>query len=94
VMMQAMASGLPIVGVRARGLPEYINDKNGFIVEPDNAAAMAEKIALLLKDRVAAKILGAGARTYAEQFSETAIAERWERIYKDAIKDYNEKRTK
>jgi glycosyltransferase involved in cell wall biosynthesis len=89
VMMQAMASGLPIVGVRARGLPEYINDRNGFLVEPDNARAMAEKTIPLLADPAVAKKLGASARTYAEQFSGAAIAERWEKIYEKAIKDYN-----
>jgi glycosyltransferase involved in cell wall biosynthesis len=89
--MQAMASGLPIVGVRARGLPEYINNRNGFIVEPDNAQAMANAIIPLLKNLAAAKKLGKSARAYVEQFSETAIAERWEKIYEGAIKDYTKK---
>lgn len=90
VMMQAMASGIPVVGVRARGIPEYVNDKNGFLVAPNDEHAMAERIGFLLNHPADAKTLGAGARTYAERFSEDAIAARWEKIYETAIKDYNE----
>ncbi len=89
VMMQAMAAGLPVIGVNARGLPEYINAGNGFVVEPDDPAAVAEKAVYLLQNPAAAKKLGAGARAYAEKFSDAHIAEKWEGIYEGAIKDYN-----
>jgi glycosyltransferase involved in cell wall biosynthesis len=92
VMMQAMAAGLPVIGVNARGLPEYINDQNGFVVEPGNEAAVAEKAIYLLKNPAIAKELGAGARAYAETFSEEAIATKWEEIYEKTIKDYNERK--
>ncbi len=91
VMMQAMASGLPVVGVRARGLPEYINANNGFLVEPNNPKEMAERVAHLLNDPGASKKLAMGARTYAEQFSPEAIGADWEKIYEKAIRDYNKR---
>ncbi len=89
VMMQAMAAGLPVIGVNARGLPEYVNARNGYIVEPNNEAAVAEKAIYLFQNPDVAEKLGAGARTYAEQFSDAAIAEKWEAIYEKVIKDYN-----
>ncbi len=89
VMMQAMAAGLPVIGVNARGLPEYINAENGFVVEPNDPAAVAEKAVYLLQNPAAAEKLGAGARAYAEKFSDAHIAEKWEGIYEGAIKDYN-----
>jgi glycosyltransferase involved in cell wall biosynthesis len=92
VMMQAMASGLPVIGVNARGLPEYINAENGFVVEPNNETLVAEKAIYLFQNPTVAKKLGAGARAYAEQFSESAIAEKWEGIYQEAITDYNKKK--
>jgi glycosyltransferase involved in cell wall biosynthesis len=92
VMMQAMAAGLPVIGVNARGLPEYINDKNGYVVEPNDERAVAEKAIYLLRNPAVAKKLGVGARAYAEQFSESAIAEKWEGIYATAISDYNKKK--
>lgn len=91
VMMQAMAAGVPVVGVNARALPEYVNKDNGFIVPPNDERAMAEKLIYLLKNPATAKKLGKGARTYVEQFSEPKIADRWEEIYKDVIKSYNER---
>ncbi|HUC31469.1 MAG TPA: glycosyltransferase [Candidatus Paceibacterota bacterium] len=87
VMMQAMATGLPVIGVNARGLPEYINAENGFLVEPNDERAVAEKAIYLLKNPAVAKKLGAGARAYAEQFSEDNIAKKWEGIYEKIIKD-------
>jgi glycosyltransferase involved in cell wall biosynthesis len=92
VMMQAMAAGLPVIGVNARGLPEYINAENGYVVEPNNEAAVAEKAIYLFTHPAIAKKLGAGARTYAEEFSEEKIAERWEEIYKTTINDYNKEK--
>jgi 1,2-diacylglycerol 3-alpha-glucosyltransferase len=89
VMMQAMASGIPVIGVNARALPEYVNDQNGFIVEPNDEKAFAEKMIHLFKKPEIAKKLGEGGREYSEQFSEAAIAEKWESIYEKTIKDYN-----
>jgi 1,2-diacylglycerol 3-alpha-glucosyltransferase len=92
VMMQAMACGLPVVGVRARALPEYVNDKNGFVVEPGDEKAMAEKLTYLLENPAAAEALGRGGRAYAEQFSEPAIAADWEKIYTDVVESYNKRK--
>jgi len=47
--LEAMASGLPLVGTRVGGIPELIEDgKNGFLCEPANEKDLAEKIDLLL----------------------------------------------
>ncbi len=44
-LLQAMACGLPAVGVNARALPEYIHDRqNGLIVPPDDPRALADAI--------------------------------------------------
>ena len=76
VMMQAMAAGLPVIGVNARGLPEYINASNGYVVEPNNERAVAEKAIYLFQHPAVMEKLGAGARAYAEQFSDDAIADK------------------
>ncbi|MDE2018735.1 MAG: glycosyltransferase [Patescibacteria group bacterium] len=91
VMMQAMACGIPIVGVNARALPEYINASNGFVVEPGDAAALARKLIEVLRNPALRKKLGAGGRKMAVQFSPPAIAERWEEIYKGAIRKFKER---
>ena len=89
VMMQAMACGLPVVGVNARALPEYINEGNGFVVEPEDPKALAKRLIAILEDPALEKKLGAGGRKTALQFSPAKIADRWEAIYRGAIESYN-----
>jgi 1,2-diacylglycerol 3-alpha-glucosyltransferase len=92
VMMQAMACGIPVVGVNARALPEYINKTNGFIVEPGDPAALAKQLVAILKDAKLEATLGAGGRKTALQFSPERIADRWEAIYRAAIDRHKERR--
>ncbi|MBI4085318.1 MAG: glycosyltransferase [Candidatus Liptonbacteria bacterium] len=94
VMMQAMASGLPVIGVKARALPEYIRKNNGILVESDNPEALAQKIIFLFKNPEARKKLGAGARKFALNFGSESIAKEWEKIYEKAIREYNNHRRK
>ncbi len=88
VMMQAMACGVPVVGVNARALPEYINKENGFVVEPNDPQALAARIIQILKNPQLQKTLGAGGRKTALRYSPPEIAKRWEAIYAEAIKNY------
>ena len=71
---------------------QWADTKNGYVVEPDDEAAVAEKAIYLFTHPAVAKKLGAGARAYAENFSETHIAEEWEEIYKKTINDYNKEK--
>ncbi len=51
VVMEAMASGLPIIAVNALALPELVHDgENGFLFEPGDIKTIAEKITLLFTD--------------------------------------------
>ncbi|MDG2990287.1 glycosyltransferase family 4 protein [Candidatus Synechococcus calcipolaris G9] len=48
---EAMAQGKPIVGTNVGGIPEQVADKiNGFIVPPQDATALAEKLGQLVAD--------------------------------------------
>jgi len=84
-LIQAMASGLPAVGVKARALPEYINDHNGFLVEPNDYRAFAEKLIMLLENSILRKKLGQDASAFVQKFSTFNIAKEWERIYNNVI---------
>ena len=88
VLLQAMACGLPVIGVNWRALPEYINGRNGFIVEPDNPKEMADKIIHLFKYGDERKKLGQGGLAYVKQFSAPNIAASWIKLYSKAIEDY------
>lgn len=84
VLMQAMASGIPVVGVNARALPEYIRPENGYIVAPGDFKHMAKNFITLAQDRSKAEAMGRAGRTHALQFSTKAIADAWENIYRNA----------
>jgi len=48
VLIEAMASGLPIVATNVGGIPEIINEKTGVLVPPRNVKALAEAISYML----------------------------------------------
>jgi glycosyltransferase involved in cell wall biosynthesis len=51
VIMEAMRSSVPVVSTNLAGVPEMIADgAEGFLVEPRDARALAEKMAVLLSD--------------------------------------------
>jgi glycosyltransferase involved in cell wall biosynthesis len=62
-VMEYMAAGLPIVATRVGGVPELIDSGvHGLLVERRQPEGMANSIAGLLRDRVAAREMGERAR--------------------------------
>ena len=88
-LIKAMATGLPVIGVNARALPEYINPKNGFLVETGDFESMAKKIVLLYKDEELRESLGKGGLEYVRQFSLDNISKQWDSIYREIITAFN-----
>jgi len=82
VVLEAMASGLPIVGVDALALPELIQTGvNGFLAPPEDEQALAEVIARLLRSRALRLEMGNASRQIALQHSLPRVAEQYEAIY-------------
>ena len=51
VLLEAMATGLPCVAVRAGAIPELVKtNKNGYLCEPDDAEAVAKGLVNILTD--------------------------------------------
>src|SRR5512140_1634058 len=59
VIMEAMATGLPVVSTNISGIPErIIENETGFLVQPSEVAAMADAIEKLITDPSLAQRLG------------------------------------
>jgi alpha-1,6-mannosyltransferase len=65
VIVEAMACGRPVVGVRAGAVPELVDERVGELAEPESAASMAQAIRRLYERDLDA--LGAHARARALQ---------------------------
>jgi len=84
VLIEAMASGLPIIATRVGGIPEMINDNVGLLVPPRNANALTEAIDCMLdhyQDYSPAMIV----RYANERFSYETVGKRLDEIYRGLV---------
>ncbi|HEY2950206.1 MAG TPA: glycosyltransferase family 4 protein [Micromonosporaceae bacterium] len=62
-VLEAMASGTPVVASRTGGLPEIVRDgETGFLVAPGDVAELRDRIDRLLRDPALARMMGRAAR--------------------------------
>jgi glycosyltransferase involved in cell wall biosynthesis len=80
-MMQAMATGIPVIGANSWGLPDYINSENGYLVEPGDVETLAEKIIYLFENPEERKRLGQGGLKFVQKFGIKNIADEWGKIF-------------
>lgn len=83
VVLEAMACGLPIVGVNAMAIPELVKHKlNGFLVLPDDEIALVEALDRLLQDSRLRTAMGSASRKLALYHSLGVVVSAYERKYK------------
>src|SRR3990170_1721852 len=82
VVLEAMACGLPVVGVRKYALPDMINSgNNGYLVDPGDWEGMTRFLKIILTDPRLNERLGRQARREAEKHDLTKAVSRLERVY-------------
>lgn len=87
-VIEAMATGLPLVMVKENGLAELIKEnRNGFFCRTDDPQDMAAKTLALLADRKRLAVFGANSRDLAMDYSEEKITAQLENYYKKLIKE-------
>ena len=83
-MIEAQASGLPVVGVAAGAMVDRVPDGLGLVGDVDDAAVMASNIMAVLHGDIAE--MGRLARAHALQFSWDESMERlFGRVYRSAL---------
>jgi colanic acid/amylovoran biosynthesis glycosyltransferase len=87
-MLEAMASGLPVVVTRHGGIPEAVeNEGQGLLVPEKQPAALAEAICRLCGDTGLWSRLGkSAAQRVAEEFTQARQIERLEAAYFEAVR--------
>jgi glycosyltransferase involved in cell wall biosynthesis len=86
-LLEAMASGTPVVASRVGALPEVVRDgETGFLVTPGDVAELRERIAQLVGDRRLARRLGTAAReAVLDRFTWAKTAERCLAAYAELL---------
>jgi glycosyltransferase involved in cell wall biosynthesis len=83
-MLEAMASGLPIVTTRCEGLAELI-DGNGLVIEKDNIEEIAKAVKRLADNPELYKQMSVAARKQAEKFDWVNVASSYIEQYRKII---------
>ncbi len=86
VVLEAMACGLGVIGVKKYALPDLIKDgSNGYLVKPGNYKSMADKMKLMLTSSGLAEKMGREARRTAEKHNVEVMARKLLGLYEEAM---------
>ena len=85
VLLQAMASGVPVVAAATRALPEFVGASNGILVEPDDPVRLAQVLGELLSTPERRRRLGLAGRLSAERFAVETVTDEWEALYRSVL---------
>ena len=83
-MLEAMASGLPIVTTRCEGVEELISD-NGIVVGTDSAESLAEAIIKLADNQQQYNMMCIAARHQAGKFGWDRVADGYIKLYQRVL---------
>jgi len=83
VVLEAMASGLPVIAVNSGGVKDnVINGHNGLMCPPRNVSGLADAIIKMAEDKQFIESLGTNAR-------EHAATKSWSHIFDQLVSDYS-----
>jgi glycosyltransferase involved in cell wall biosynthesis len=74
VAMEAMATGRPVITTDVGGIPDIVQEgKTGFLIPPNDGAALADRLRTLLADAALRRRMGAAGRAWVEQEFNAAV---------------------
>ncbi|HUD05283.1 MAG TPA: glycosyltransferase family 4 protein [Patescibacteria group bacterium] len=87
VFIEAMSCGLPVIGTKVGGIPEIISDSyNGYLVQPDDASILAQRIeGLLSDDSMRNKFIKAGIKTVKDNFTSEKQFANFHKMLEDVV---------
>ena len=89
-LVEAMASGLPIVASRVCSIPEVLAEgEAGYLVEPADSLSLACGIETLLRDPELQNRLAKAARERARNYSVETMLQKIEAVYQNLLESEN-----
>ena len=85
VFLEAMAAGKPIIAVRASAVPEVV--RNGLLVEPESADALADAIEKLYGDSQLRTVLAEHGRRDVKSFDMRLVAQSFMGIVSGGVRE-------
>ena len=86
VILEAMQAGLPVIGSRAGGIPDIIDDGvSGLLVEPGNAQSLSDAIIAVYSNDLLRRRLCIGSKEKLNEFNIQHTASLYQDIYQDVI---------
>jgi len=84
-LLEAMASGLPIITTDTGGTAELVDESNGIIVEKKDSQEIAHALSRLYHNRELTERMGQSSRRKAEKLSWTQMAESYLELYEKIL---------
>jgi glycosyltransferase involved in cell wall biosynthesis len=84
VLIEAMATGLPVIATRSGGPDHIVTDSNGMLIDPDNAGQLAgamEQMMLQYRRYDPARIRV----TTLERFGQRRVMEQYDQLFRDLL---------
>jgi glycosyltransferase involved in cell wall biosynthesis len=86
VLMEAWASGQPVVGTDVEGIREFVNEGFGELVPPNDPEALGETLSELLANRDTVAAMGTDARSFVEsEYSWRSTVEKTYKLYREML---------
>lgn len=93
-IMEAMASGLPVVAGISGGTSDIIEDGiNGYILDARNVKQLEQRIRCILEDNEMCRRMGQSAYKTAEKYSYERIGEQYYRVIQSALEGTDSEKT-
>jgi glycosyltransferase involved in cell wall biosynthesis len=87
VLLEAMSHGVPCIAFDCETGPRHIITHNvdGYLVEKENPAKLAEAIEILIENEQKRKKFGAAAKENVRRFSSEVIINKWVNLFNDLL---------
>lgn len=84
-ILEAMSYGIPIISTPVGGIPEIVNEDNGFLVQPGDVDALADKIMFFVRNPGSVQEMGKKSQEKVKPHLPDAVAESLTALYEQLL---------